>query len=181
MTAIQGERERLPMSALLALAMTGFTAILTETLPAGLLPHIADGLNVSQSLAGQTVTAYAVGTLIAALPLTAWTQGWRRKPTLLAAITGFLVFNTVTAFSADYALTLGARFLAGVAAGLAWGILAGYARRMVVGRLKGKALAVAMAGTPIALSLGVPAGAPSLARRSAGAPPFWPCPPRQSC
>ena len=154
-----GEHERLPFSALLALAMTGFTAILTETLPAGLLPRISEGLGVSESMAGQTVTAYAAGSLIAAIPLTAWTQGWRRKRTLLAAIVGFLIFNTVTAISADYWLTLGARFLAGVAAGLAWGILAGYARRMVVGRLKGKALAIAMVGTPIALSLGVPAGA----------------------
>ena len=41
MAADAAEREDLPISALLALAMTGFTAILTETLPAGLLPHIA--------------------------------------------------------------------------------------------------------------------------------------------
>lgn len=156
---VEGERDQLPLAALLALAMTGFTAILTETLPAGLLPRIADGLGVSEPLAGQTVTAYAAGSLIAAIPLTAWTQGWRRKPTLLAAIVGFLVFNTATALSADYWLTLIVRFLAGVSAGLAWGILAGYARRMVVGRLKGKALAIAMVGTPIALSLGVPTGA----------------------
>lgn len=156
---VEGERDQLPISALLALAMTGFTAILTETLPAGLLPRISEGLRVSEALAGQTVTAYAAGSLIAAIPLTAWTQGWRRKPTLLAAIIGFLIFNTITAISGDYWLTLVVRFLAGVAAGLAWGILAGYARRMVVGRLKGKALAIAMVGTPLALSLGVPTGA----------------------
>lgn len=157
----EGERERnhLPLAALLALAMTGFTAILTETLPAGLLPNLASGLGVSESMAGQTVTAYAVGSLLAAIPLTSLTQGWRRKPTLLAAIVGFLLFNTVTAISGSYWLTLGARFFAGVAAGLAWGILAGYARRLVVDRLKGKALAIAMVGTPLALSLGVPAGA----------------------
>lgn len=152
------EREELPVWALLALAMTGFTAILTETLPAGLLPQIAHGLAVSEALAGQLVTAYAAGSLIAAIPLTAWTQGLPRKPVLLSAILGFLLFNTVTAASTSYALTLVARFFAGVAAGLAWGILAGYARRMVVNRLKGKALALAMVGTPVALSLGVPAG-----------------------
>jgi len=156
---VEDEQDQLPIAALLALAMTGFTAILTETLPAGLLPRIAQGLGVSEALAGQTVTAYAAGSLVAAIPLTAWTQGWRRKPTLLVAIIGFLLFNTVTALSANFWLTLAVRFLAGVAAGLAWGILAGYARRMVVGRLKGKALAIAMVGTPIALSLGVPTGA----------------------
>ncbi len=152
-------RDRLPLAALLALAMTGFTAIMTETLPAGLLPQLAAGLEVSQATAGQLVTSYAVGSLVAAIPLTALAQGWRRRPTLLAAIIGFLVFNTVTALSTTYALALGARFLAGIAAGLAWGILAGYARRMVAGPQQGRALAIAMVGTPLALSLGVPAGA----------------------
>ncbi|KQO09024.1 MFS transporter [Sphingomonas sp. Leaf242] len=139
--------------------MTGFTAILTETLPAGLLPHMAAGLDVSESLAGQTVTVYAVGSLLAAIPLTLYTQGWRRKPTLLVAIVGFLIFNCVTAVSTSYALTLVARFMGGVAAGLGWGIIAGYARRMVVAPLRGKALAIAMVGTPLALSIGVPLGA----------------------
>ena len=154
-----GASETLPISALLALAMTGFTAILTETLPAGLLPHMAAGLDVSESLAGQTVTVYAVGSLLAAIPLTLYTQGWRRKPTLLVAIVGFLIFNCVTAVSTSYALTLVARFMGGVAAGLGWGIIAGYARRMVVAPLRGKALAIAMVGTPLALSIGVPLGA----------------------
>lgn len=52
-----------------------------------------------------------------------------------------------------------ARFMSGVAAGLAWGILAGYARRLVSSDLQGRALAVAMVGIPVALSLGTPAGA----------------------
>ncbi len=152
-------RDTLPISALLALAMTGFTAILTETLPAGLLPHLAEGLGVSESLAGQTITVYALGSLLAAIPLTLYTQGWRRKPTLLVAIVGFLVFNCVTAVSTSYPLTLVARFMGGVAAGLGWGIIAGYARRMVVAPLRGRALAIAMVGTPLALSIGVPLGA----------------------
>ncbi|WP_083380127.1 MFS transporter [Paraburkholderia fungorum] len=138
--------------------MTGFICIITETLPAGLLPQIAAGLGISTSLAGQTVTAYAVGSLLAAIPLTIVTQGWRRRNVLLLTILGFLVFNSITAVSSNYWLTLAARFFAGVAAGLAWSLLAGYARRMVPVSQQGKALAVAMIGTPIALSLGVPLG-----------------------
>ena len=152
------QAERLPLGALLALAMTGFICIVTETLPAGLLPEIGTGLNVSQPLAGQMVTVYALGSLLAAIPLTIATQGWRRRTVLLSTILGFLVFNTLTALSSDYLLTLVARFFAGASAGLAWSLLAGYARRMVVPRLQGRALAVAMVGTPIALSLGVPLG-----------------------
>lgn len=150
--------ERLPVAALLALAMTGFICIMTETLPAGLLPEIAQGLTVSPALAGQTVTAYAAGSLVAAIPLTLATARWRRRRVLLATILGFLLFNTLTALSSSYALTLIARFAAGAAAGLAWSLLAGYARRLVVPRLQGRAMAIAMIGTPVALSLGVPLG-----------------------
>lgn len=152
------EQETLPVGALILLALTGFTAIVTETLPAGLLLQVADDLDVSRGLAGQLVTVYAVGSVAAAIPLVSFTQSYRRKPLLLAAIVGLLVFDVVTALSQSYALTLVARFAAGVAAGLGWGILGGYARRLVVDRLKGKALALAMIGTPMALSVGVPLG-----------------------
>nr|WP_301273360.1 hypothetical protein [Acetobacter okinawensis] len=36
---LQNSNERLPVAGLLALAMTGFICIMTETLPAGLLPE----------------------------------------------------------------------------------------------------------------------------------------------
>lgn len=150
--------ERLPLGSLLALAMAAFITILTEALPAGLLPQMAQGLAVSEAWVGQTVTIYAIGSLVAAIPLTAATQGVRRRPLLLAAIGGFVVANTVTTFSGSYALTMVARFLAGVSAGLLWALLAGYAARMVPEHQKGRAIAIAMVGTPLALSLGVPAG-----------------------
>lgn len=149
---------RLPLSGLLALAMAGFITILTEALPAGLLPQIGAGLTVSDALVGQMVTIYAIGSIIAAIPLTAATQGIRRRPALLAAIAGFAVANTITAVSPNYLLTMVARFCAGVSAGLLWALLAGYAARMVPEALKGRAIAVAMVGTPLALSLGIPAG-----------------------
>ncbi|WPB59389.1 MFS transporter [Xylophilus sp. GOD-11R] len=138
--------------------MTGFICIVTETLPAGLLPQIATGLGVSQAFAGQMVTAYALGSVIAAIPLTIATRGWRRRHALLLPIVGFLVFNSLTAVSSNFWLTLVARFFAGASAGLAWSLLASYARRMVEPRQQGRALALAMVGTPIALSLGVPLG-----------------------
>ncbi|KVE37533.1 MFS transporter [Burkholderia sp. TSV86] len=156
MTALQ--QARFPLASLLVLALAGFVTILTEALPAGLLPQISAGLGISDALAGQVVTLYAIGSLLAAIPLTVATQRARRRPLLLAAIAGFAVANAVTAFSGSYAVTMVARFLAGVSAGLLWALLAGYAARMVPEHQKGRAIAVAMVGTPLALSLGVPAG-----------------------
>ncbi|MEQ4617415.1 MAG: MFS transporter [Corticimicrobacter sp.] len=151
-------RDRLPLASLLALATAAFITILTEALPAGLLPQMAQDLAVSEAWVGQAVTLYALGSLVAAIPLTTATQGVRRRPLLLAAIAGFVMANTVTTVSGSYAVTMVARFLAGVSAGLLWALLAGYAARMVPDHLKGRAIAIAMVGTPLALSLGVPAG-----------------------
>ncbi|MBD8089923.1 MFS transporter [Pseudomonas fluorescens] len=156
--SLSAASDRLPIGALLALAMTGFICIVTETLPAGLLPLISDSLAISPSMAGQMVTAYALGSVLAVIPMTIATRGWRRRNVLLLTIVGFLLFNSITALSSHYGVTLVARFFAGVAAGLAWSLLAGYARRMVAPHQQGRALALAMVGTPIALSLGVPLG-----------------------
>ncbi|GLO47264.1 MFS transporter [Pseudomonas putida] len=148
--------ERLSLSGLLALAMTGFIAILSETLPAGLLDQIANGMHISQAMAGQWVTAYALGSLLTAIPLVTLTQGWYRRRALLLAIVGFVLFNGLTALSTSNTVTLVLRFFTGAAAGLAWGLIAGHARRMVPLALQGRAMAVAMLGQPIALSLGLP-------------------------
>ncbi|MEJ2852908.1 MULTISPECIES: MFS transporter [unclassified Saccharothrix] len=149
---------RLPLGALLALTTAAFVTVLTEALPAGVLPAMSADLGVGESATGQLVTVYAIGTAITAIPLVAATASWRRRRLLLVAVVGFAVANTVTAVSSVYAVTLVARFVAGVAAGVVWALLAGYARRVAPVELAGKAIAVVMAGIPLALSLGVPAG-----------------------
>jgi predicted MFS family arabinose efflux permease len=150
--------DRLPLAPLLALATAVFITTLTETLPAGVLTGMSRSLEVSDSAMGQSITIYAIGTVLTAVPLGAATAHWRRKRLLLAGMTGFLVANTLTALAPTYSVSMVARFFAGVAAGVAWSLLAGYARRLAPPHLAGRAIAVAMTGIPVALSLGVPAG-----------------------
>ncbi|MGV8965565.1 MAG: MFS transporter [Cellulomonas sp.] len=148
----------LPWAALLVMALTGFLLIATETMPAGLLPQIAAGMGVTEAAVGQFVSAYALGTVIAAIPSISLTRGVRRRPLLLIGLTGFLVANTVTALSSDLFLSLGTRFLAGAFSGLLWGMLAGYARRITAPELTGRALSIASLGTPVGLAVGTPFG-----------------------
>lgn len=150
---------RLPLAGLLALATTGFITLLTETMPAGVLPEMSRDLGVSESAAGQSVTVFAIGAILAAIPLTKATIGWPRRHLLLLAIAGFAIANTVTALSESFALTLAARCLGGIVGGLLWALLAGYAVRMVPSHQRGKAMAIAMGGAIVALSVGVPAAA----------------------
>jgi hypothetical protein len=135
---------------LLALGMAAFVTIVTETLPAGLLTRMAHDLAITPAAAGQSVTVYAVGSFIAAIPLMSLLQGWRRRRLLLLTLAGFTLANTVTAFASNYGLLLAARGIAGIAAGILWALLAGFAASMAPAHKKGQAIAIAMAGTPLA-------------------------------
>jgi len=145
-----------PLGALLALSLASFLATANETVPAGLLPQIAQGFDISHAWAGQLVTLCALGSGVAAIPLTSVTRTWRRRHVLLVVLSCFFVCNLITAVSENYLLTLGTRFLVGLATGLAWSVLASYARSLASPGLQGRAVAVAMLGIPLALALGVP-------------------------
>ncbi|MFJ3702330.1 MULTISPECIES: MFS transporter [Streptomyces] len=152
------EQRKLPMSPLLALATAAFMGILTEALPAGVLPEMARDMSVSESAMGQALTIYAIATGLSAIPLAISTATWNRKRLLLLSVTAFAVANTVTAISSSYPLTMAFRLIAGVAAAAVWAELVGYARRLAPPHLQGRAIAITMAGVPLALSLGIPVG-----------------------
>lgn len=151
-------RAALPLAGLLALSFAAFLTMLTETVPAGLLPQIGAGLDSSPAHAGQLLTVYAAGSMLAAIPLTALTRSLPRRPLLLATLLTVAAVNLITALSGGYAITLGARVVAGAAAGVQWAMIAGYAMRLVGDADRGRAIAVAMAGVPLALAFGVPVG-----------------------
>ncbi|MFD5091410.1 MFS transporter [Amycolatopsis thailandensis] len=148
----------LPFPALFALTTTVFLGCLTEVLPAGLLLGMSADLGVSPSVTGQLVTVYAITTALTAIPLTSATLRVPRKRLLLALIAGFLVTNLVIAVSSSYPLILATRMVSGALTGVMWSLVAGYAMRLAPPGLTGRALAVAMSGTPIGFALGVPAG-----------------------
>lgn len=87
MIRVEAAPRPFPLAALLALAMTGFIAIMTETLPAGLLPQI------SQGFGGLASTGRPIGDTLclrffplAAITLIALTRSWGRRKVLLSAI-----------------------------------------------------------------------------------------------
>ncbi|XVV15358.1 MFS transporter [Actinoplanes sp. CA-131856] len=148
----------LPGKALLGLFLAGFAGILTECLPAGLLPEMSRSLDTSVALTGQTVTVYAAATAVAAIPLTRLTSNWPRKTVLQVALGVVAVTNVLTAISTAYALTLVVRVVAGLGTALIWPLLGGYAARLAPEGRQGRAIAIALAGTPVALALGIPLG-----------------------
>ncbi|GGJ30180.1 MFS transporter [Streptomyces brasiliensis] len=149
---------RLPWPGLLALSASAFTAVMTELLPAGLLPSMAPALGVPESRVGFLVTGYAAASFLAAVPVTAALRGLPRRPVLVGALLGFACADALVALSSSYVLTFGARLVAGATGGTLWAMLVGYAARMVPAERRGRAIAIVLAGITLALAAGVPAG-----------------------
>lgn len=148
----------MPLGGLLALATAAFTDVMTDLLPAGSLPQMSRSLHVSETRIGLLVSAFAVASALAAIPVTAAVRGLPRRPVLAAVLAGFAVLDAITAVSSSYPLTFAVRLLAGIMGGTLWSMLAGYAARMVPAASRGRAIAIVLAGITAALSLGLPAG-----------------------
>jgi predicted MFS family arabinose efflux permease len=157
-TADPAGAERIPLATLVVLAIVGFVLVAMETMPAGLLPNIAEGLDTSEGTVGLLVSAYALGTVIVTIPAITLTRRMSRKPLLLAAIAGLIAANTVTALTSDVAVSLIARFIAGSFSGIIWGILAAYGRKISPPRAAGLALTIVSTGAPVGFALGTPLG-----------------------
>lgn len=140
------------------LAAAGFLTMLTETIPAGLLPAMGRDLGSEDALTGQLLTAYAGASMVAAIPLVAATTRVPRKPLIVATVIGVALANLITAVSPIFWVAVAARLIGGAAAALQWALLAGYAMRMVDPARQGRALSIAMGGIPLALAIGVPLG-----------------------
>ncbi|WP_265443382.1 MFS transporter [Flexivirga meconopsidis] len=148
----------MPWPALVVLSLISFITLLAETLPAGLLGHIADSYAVSQSWAGQTVTVFAIGCVVGAVPLTRVTRNWpRRRVAHLIAAT-FAVVMAASALAPTLGALLGLRFLAGLATGLSWAAIPSYARVIAPPHLAGRAIAATAMGATLAFTIGVPLG-----------------------
>jgi DHA1 family inner membrane transport protein len=125
---------------------------------AGLLPSIAESLQVSVGEAGQLVTVFALAYAISAPLVGALAAGRPQRTVAVAALLLFSVGNALTALAPTYATVLLTRVVAAVGAALytasatsAAAALAGPARR-------GRAIAIVMLGITSSLVLGTPLG-----------------------
>ncbi|MHA3704786.1 MFS transporter [Jatrophihabitans sp. YIM 134969] len=143
--------------ALLALAVGGFAIGTGEFVMLGLLPQVASDLAVSIPHAGQLVAAYALGVVVGAPVLTAFTVRGRRKRVLIALMVAFALGNVASALAPTFELALAARFLTGLPHGAFFGVASVAAAGMVPSSRKTSAMSVVFAGLTIANIVGVPA------------------------
>lgn len=144
--------------ALLSLAVGGFGIGLTEFVIMGILPNIANSMDISISKAGHFIAIYALGVVIGA-PLMAKVIGkLTPKKSLLFLMVWFTVFNTLSAFSGNYWVMLLFRFFSGMPHGAFFGIGAVVSGYLAKPGKAAQAMAIMFSGLTVANVVGVPLG-----------------------
>ncbi|MEV5607524.1 MFS transporter [Streptomyces sp. NPDC052225] len=144
--------------ALLALAVVAFGIGTTEFATMGLLPQIADGIDVSVPHAGNLVSAYALGVVVGAPVLTGIGARIPHKRLLLLLSALFVVGNTASALAPDFGTLFAARFIAGLPHGALFGVGAVVASRLVAPERAARAVSKMFLGLTVANIVGVPLG-----------------------
>lgn len=149
---------KFPWIGMVTLAAAIFITITSEFLPTGLLPDMAEGLNVSQSSVGLLVSVFA-GTVVASAALFAnLTRTLPRKPLMLIMLVVFAASNFMAALAPNYEVVLASRVLGALAHGLFWTVAGAYPGHLVQPHHLSRAVAITASGGAIAFVLGVPAG-----------------------
>lgn len=144
--------------ALLALTLSAFAIGTTEFVIVGLIPTMAQDLNVSLPSAGLLVSLYALGVAIGAPVLTALTGHWNRKTVLLSVMSLFVAGNLLAWQAPSYETLIAARILTGLAHGVFFSIGSTIATGLVPKEKAASAIAIMFTGLTVALVTGVPLG-----------------------
>lgn len=143
--------------ALLALAIGAFAIGTTEFTPMGLLPVIADGVQVSIPTAGMLVSAYAIGVMVGAPVMTLLFSRFGKRTALISLMLIFTIGNLLSAFAPSYTTLLLSRLFTSLNHGAFFGIGAVVAASVVPKDKQARAIAAMFMGLTVANIGGVPA------------------------
>ena len=158
--------------ALLALAVAAFGIGTTEFVIMGLLPEVANDLNVSIPDAGLLITGYALGVVFGAPILAIATANMPRKTTLLGMTLMFILGNVLCALAPTYATLMAARVITALCHGAFFGIGSVVAAGLVAPNKRAQAIALMFTGLTLANVLGVPLGT-ALGQYAGWRSTFW--------
>lgn len=141
---------------LYALAAGTFGLGIVEYVMMGILPDMANGLNISITQAGHLISAYALGVCAGAPLIAIFAKNRPLRQILLGLMILFITGSLLTAVSVDYWMALTARFINGLPHGSFFGVGVIVANRMAKEGKGTSAVATMVMGMTIANLLGVP-------------------------
>ncbi|MEV0236562.1 Cmx/CmrA family chloramphenicol efflux MFS transporter [Nonomuraea sp. NPDC050786] len=151
-------RARLPLGVYL-LAFSLFAMGSAEFLLAGVLPAIADDLQITLSSAGALISAFAAGVVVGGPPFAIMTLRWPRRTTLVATQAVFALAVASGLVTGSYGVLLATRFVCGLAYAGYWAVAAVTAVSLVPPDRTARASGVVVSGLSLAMIAGGPAGA----------------------
>lgn len=157
MTQTTSSTDARPGWTLFALAIGAFGIGTTEFSPMGLLPVIAEGVQVSIPTAGLLVSAYAIGVMLGAPVMTLVFSRFGRRAALMALMGIFTLGNILSALSPDYWTLMASRIVTSLNHGAFFGLGAVVAAAVVPKEKQASAVATMFMGLTIANIGGVPA------------------------
>jgi DHA1 family inner membrane transport protein len=143
--------------AVLALGVGGFAIGTTEFVTMGVLPQVADGVDVSIPVAGRVISAYALGVVVGAPVIAYFGAKLPRQKLLLGLMAAYGAFNALSALAPNYPTLMVARFFDGLPHGGYFGVASLVAASMVAPERRARAIALVLMGLPVANVVGVPA------------------------
>ncbi len=143
---------------LLILVLGTFIIGTDDFVIAGLLPSIANDMNVSIATAGQLVTAFAIAYAVGAPVLGTLTLNIPVKTLLVISMIVFTIANCLSAVVTSLELLFITRILASLAAAVFTPLAMAASTSLVPDTMRGKALSFVIAGITVGLILGAPIG-----------------------
>lgn len=140
---------------LVALAFGTLALGMTEFVMMGILPDVAQGLNITIIQAGHLISAYALGVCCGA-PLLTVAYKYSPKSILLTLVSMILLGAILCSVAPSYPLMLVSRFIAGLPHGAYFGVASIAAVRLADEDHKTGAVSIMIAGMTVANLLGVP-------------------------
>ncbi|WP_069817333.1 Cmx/CmrA family chloramphenicol efflux MFS transporter [Streptomyces sp. TP-A0874] len=145
--------------AVYVLGLSVFALGTSEFMLSGLLPPIAEDMEVTIPQAGLLISAFAIGMVVGAPLLAIATLRLPRRTTLVALLAAFGVGQVAGALAPDYPLLFASRVVSALACAGFWAVGSAVAIAMVPVTSRARAMAVMIGGLSVANVLGVPAGA----------------------
>lgn len=143
---------------LLPLALGTFGLGMAEFVMMGVLPDVANTMNVSIPKAGNFISYYALGVAFGAVLLVLIARTRALKTILLWLMSIFTIANLIIAFVGNYHLFCLMRFISGLPHGAFFGVGAIAAGKLCEHGKQNQAVAIMVAGMTIANLFGIPFG-----------------------
>lgn len=142
----------------IGLTFAAFIFNTSEFIPIGLLSGIAGDFSITESKAGLLITVYAWVVAVASLPLMIAASKAEARKLMLSVVGVFMAGQAMSAFSSGYWMLMFSRIIVACSHAIFWSIVTPLAVRIVPPGHDSRALGMIVAGSSIAMIVGLPLG-----------------------